>query len=175
MTAARRQTVALLVAIVVVMLLDTAVRWGAAPPPPPPILAGFTAARADRIQIGRVDHALVLERRSDVWWLMGPPEAPADPVAVAALLDDLAGGIQPEAVADAGHHERYGLSGGDERRIEVTAGDDVLMRLFVGHDAAGGGTWVRFPDSDRVLRADIGGRGRLDRPAGAWRDRASIP
>jgi hypothetical protein len=141
-----------------------------------PGVAAFDPAAATSIRIGRTEADLVLERGDGGWRITAPVALTADETEVGALLAELAGGVHPELRVDddAGDHARYGLAGGDELALEVRGEAGPLLSLVVGHDAGGGATWIRLPDAPDVYRARIGGRARLDRPVGAWRDRALV-
>jgi hypothetical protein len=65
----------------------------------------------------------------------------------------------------------YGLSGGSEVSVEVELDGGRRIALLVGSDAGGGGTFVRFPDDERVYRARVGGRSLYARPPRALADR----
>ncbi len=170
---AARHTGWLLAAVLAVGAVDVAVRVSARPAAQQdlPALQGFDPAEVDRISLGRADAPTVLERRDGTWFLAAPTRAPADPALVRELLEGLADGVVPDARVDDGDHERYGLDGGQELRVDVQAGERSLLDLYVGHDAGGGVSFVRLPGADDVYRARVGGRARFDRSPGAWRDR----
>jgi len=168
-----RQSWALLGAVLLLAGVDLGVhawRWWSVPSPMLP-LPSFDPADATRIEITTIEQTLSLERDGDRWRIASPVDAPADPVEVDALLADLSPGRRPDARIPDADHETYGLAGGRELRVDVAATDGVLLSLVVGDDAGGESTWVRVPGDEDVLRAAIGGRSRLARPAGAWRDR----
>lgn len=167
-----RSTRSLLVAVLVVGALDVGVRLSQRVGEQAEIgaLPAFDAAAVDRIRVGRVDRMVVLERRGERWFVAAPSEAPADGVAIRALLAELAPGVRPLARVDEEELDRYGLAGGSELAVSVEAAGRPLLSLTLGHDAPGGGTWLRWPGDDSVLRADVGGRGPFDRAPVAWRD-----
>jgi hypothetical protein len=168
-----RQTWWLLGAVLLLGAMDLGVhawRWWSQPAPIAP-LPSFDPADAARITITSTAQTLTLERDGDRWRIAAPVEAPADRIEVETLLADLSTGRRPDARIPDADRETYGLDGGEEVAVEVAAHDGVLLSLVVGEDAGGESTWVRIPGDDDVLRAPIGGRARLSRPAGAWRDR----
>lgn len=169
---ALRHTRALLGAVLLLAAADVAVRVldRTAATEALPSLPAFDPADATRISLGHTDETTVMALVDGSWRLMAPADAPADPGEVGALLGALSGGIRPEAKVDDTDHERYGLAGGTELRVDVE-GQGPLLSVVVGNDAGGGSTWVRYPNSEDVYRARIGGRSLVDRPAGAWRDR----
>lgn len=135
-----------------------------------PALPGFDPASAVELRLGRVDAPTVLQKTSAGWGITAPVEAEADPTEVEAIVGQLAGGIRPE-LALPPDPEGYGLSGGNEVRVDVRGAQGDLLSVVVGADAGGGGTFVRLPDDDTVYRAQIGGRSLYDRPVRTLLDR----
>lgn len=170
---AQQQTIALAVAVVLLGGLDLAVHTLGAPSTTEalPALPPFDPGAVERVTLGAADDPLVLERRGAGWWIVAPSDAAADAPTVTSMLEVLAGGVVPQARIDVSDHERYGLAGGTELRIDVFGQDRTLLALYLGHDAGGGSTWVRWPDDDTVYRARIGGRATYDRSPRSWRDR----
>ena len=166
----------LLVAVLALAAVDLAV-WGLGRTPPAaalPSVPSFDPAAASAIHLTGPAGDLGLVRTGDGWRLTAPTDAPADPVEVDAVLAALAGGIRPDLRIGDTDHETYGLSGGEELRVEVDGAAGRLSAFYVGRDAGGGATWIRLPDKGDVYRARIGGRERFARPAGGWRDRRVI-
>lgn len=163
----------LLIAVLVLGGVDLGVWWlGRAPAAEVlPSIPAFDPSEATAIRLVGPADDLGLVRTGEGWQLTAPVDAPADPVEVEAVLSTLAGGIRPDLRIGDTAHETYGLSGGEELRVEVDGASGRLAAFYVGRDAGGGATWIRLPDADDVYRARIGGRARFDRPAGGWRDR----
>ena len=170
---AQQQTIVLAVALVGVVGLDLGVRLGGGGDTPERLeaLPPFALDEVERVTLGATDDPLVLERRPGGWWIVAPSDAAADDQVVEAMLRGLSGGVVPEARIDESDHERYGLSGGRELRIDVFGQGRTLSALYLGHDAGGGSTWVRWPDAPTVYRARIGGRATYERSPRGWRDR----
>ena len=171
---AARTTTALLFVTLTLAVLDVGAHLQAQPPPPITLvsLPGFDPSQADRITLGGATRSVVLERRSDGWWIAAPTAGRAHQPAIEELLGAVSGGIEPEARVDDGDHGRYGLSGGGEMQVTVEGEGATLLTFVMGHDAGGGSTWVRWAGSDDVYRARIGGRATYDRSPRAWRDLA---
>lgn len=161
----------LLGAIAVVGGLDVAARsWVGAANAPLPTLPAVDPATVSWVVLTHGDERLRLERSDAGWEVVSPYHHPADPVAVERLLSPLTRGLRPDGRVGRGDLEPYGLDGADPVKVELGSGESALVSLYVGHDAPGGATFVRFPDDDLVVRANLGGRARFDRPARAWRD-----
>ena len=168
---ATRTTRGLAVLLLVLLLLDALVwRQQALDQAPLPQLNGFEVDGVDSLLLTLGEERIRLQRTADQWQVLTPRTHPADPVAVAAVLDALRGGVRPEARVDQGNHERYGLEGLETIRVSVDTPDTALMTLHIGRDAPGGATFVRFDGEDAVYRARIGGRALYDKPAASWRD-----
>ncbi len=169
---AGRTTALLGMALAAAVGLDAWLRW----PRPAPVadrLPAFDPARVATVRLARGDDAWTLTRSGDDWHLPGSIDADAERVGV--LLAGLARGVPLDAQVDRGNYEDYGLAGADPVRVDLLgAGEQSIASLIVGFDAGGGATWVRRPADDAVFRAQIGGRGRYDRPVAAWRDRLVV-
>jgi len=146
------------------------------PPEPPelPATDPIELSKARRVVVTKDDQKVTLERVGDSgnWRLTSPIEGPADSDAVRDLLMRLRRGVSMQVRLEEGNVEEYGLASGKAIRLEVYEDerDDPVVDLYVGGDTVGGASFVRFPDSDTVYRAQVGGRHRLDRAPRDWRD-----
>ena len=137
---------------------------------PLPALPAVAQEQVQRITLVSGEERTVLARSASGWEVVEPLAHPADGHTVAAVLSALEGGVRPEARVQSGDLERYGLDGLGPIRVTLSGTDADLLDLYLGMDAPGGATFVRYPDSDEVFRARVGGRALFDRPPAAWRD-----
>jgi hypothetical protein len=166
------QTTWALALLLVALLAADALAWRARTlqRAPMPQLAPFGLEAAAAVSLTHGDTTVRLERLDDRWMLTHPMSHPADTEGVTALLAGLAGGLTPDARVDQGNHDQYGLDGMDPIEVDIATADQSIATVYVGNDAPGGATFIRFPGSPEVYRARVGGRARFDRPARAWRD-----
>src|SRR5690606_19215336 len=136
-----------------------------------PEVAAVAPEAAARIRLTEGDDRIVLEREGETWRMTAPGTHRADPEAVDALLQSLRRVVRLDVQVGRGDLETYGLTSPTALRVEVEDAEGTrLADFYVGHDVAGGTTYLRFPDDDAVFRARLGSRARFDRSAAAWRD-----
>ncbi len=173
MSAARR-TWRLLALVAVLGAVDVAAHVvGPGVSEPLPELARVDPLEVARLQLSYGDTRIVMERGAgESWDVVAPYEHPADRASIVAILQSLRAGVKMDVrVEEGGDLEPYGLKNPAAILVEALAEDGrVLSAYYVGKDAAGGSTFVRFPEDDAVYRARVGGRHRYDKPVGAWRD-----
>src|SRR6185503_7107396 len=104
------------------------------------------------------------------WRIDGPIDAAADAPAINALVATLTAGVPMDVRIDVGHHKDYGLVAPDVIRVDLEGEAGPITSFYVGNNAAGASSFVRFAGSEGVYRARLGGRHRFDRTAGQWRD-----
>ena len=146
-------------------------------------IPALAPSKVRRIEISTALEKIRLERVSaekdsegfDQWRIVTPIEAEADSAQITALLRVFAGGIPIEAhVEDGGGTDwkQYGLEDQDARLLELFGEGDVpVISVLVGRNTVGSTSFIRIPGTDEVVRADVGGRARLDRAASEWRNR----
>jgi hypothetical protein len=143
----------------------------ALPSTPPLALAAVTrivlAGPAQRVILARVEG-----EGAPRWNLVEPLKAPADVAQVQALLKSFGPGIPMLAEAGDGTAETFGFQNDVAVTVEIyTDGSTPAASLILGKSAGGPTAFVRIPGSDLAYRADVGGRGRYERPAAEWRDK----
>ncbi|MFZ5480431.1 MAG: DUF4340 domain-containing protein [Myxococcota bacterium] len=144
-----------------------------------PSLGVVAPADVARLQISTPIQKMTIERVSaepERWRIVTPLDFPADAAQVRSVLRTLGEGIPMEALVDEGNHEDYGVDDQNGLLVELfAAGAEVpAVAVVVGKSAAGPSSFVRIPGSEVVYRADVGGRGRYERPAADWRDKTAI-
>ena len=139
-----------------------------------PGIAAIKPNEAGKLTFTQGDQRLVLERQDGQWMLTAPFQYRADEQSVHGLLAGLKDGIPFDVRVDEGNLERYGLDSSNSIFVQVDSGGS-LTAFYVGNNAAGGSTYVRFPSSQTVYRARIGGRSRYERIPPDWRDKQVHP
>jgi hypothetical protein len=138
---------------------------------PLPAIPKVDPLTVHRISLTEGDTLVVLERQTaDDWQITAPFAYPADHASVQGILGALREGVPMDVQVDREDFETYGLQSPDAILVEVAGEAGALATFYVGANAAGGSTFVRFPDADAIYRARIGGRHRFDRLPGEWRD-----
>ncbi len=134
----------------------------------------FEIAKARTVTVTHGDDVVRLERLGDgaKWALTAPLTGPADSAAIREMLKRFRRGIPMQVALGSGNLKEYGLASGSAVRLQITsdAADEPVVDLYIGADTAGGASFVRFPNSEQVYRAQVGGQRRLLRPARDWRD-----
>jgi hypothetical protein len=168
---AARATWTLLGALAVAVLADVAVHVdrGAAEAELPSI-PNVDLSKVTRIDLEKGDTIVTLEKDGAVWQVTAPYRFPADEAQVLGILKPLAEGVPMDLRVDSGNGKEYGLESPDVVRVEISGAAGSLASFYVGNNAAGGSSFVRFPGSEDVYRARLGGKHRYDKPPGEWRD-----
>lgn len=170
-----RVTIALGVALVLLVGLDAGLGLvGPTEVEELPRLEDVDLAKARRVVITRDGDVVTLQRIGDGgnWELKAPVEGPADSSAVREIVKRLRRGVPMQVALGRGNLGEYGLESGKALRLQVFEDEreDAVVDIYIGKDTVGGASFVRFPDDDRVYRAQVGGRHRLDRAPREWRD-----
>ncbi|MBT3220970.1 MAG: DUF4340 domain-containing protein, partial [Proteobacteria bacterium] len=175
MSKAARNTLALVLLALALVFIDfyAHVRPQAEPDQLPGI-AAVKASEVDELTLTRGDQRLVLEKQEGLWMLTAPIEYRANEQAVHTLLASLKEGIPFDVRVEEGNLDRYGLDASNCIFVQIDAAGS-LTAFYVGNNAAGGSTYVRFPSSQTVYRARIGGRSRYERQPADWRDKRVHP
>lgn len=124
---------------------------------PEPLLAGLTAAAAQRIEIDDgAGGSVVMARQETDWVLSDAGGYPADGARVADLLDRLVAARRDRLVArtDAGRRELRVRPDDFERRLRIDAGTDDAYLFYVGAAAGTRGAHVRVDGQDEVWSVD---------------------
>ncbi len=167
-----RPTWVLAAAVLILSAVDGLAHRAATPPPPMPTLAAVLPAAVHSVTLTHLDEHVALARSGADWLMTAPRSQSADRRSVEAVLDAFDEAIVFDARVDVSPEEEkpYGLAPEDLIVLTLKGADGAdLLRLMVGNNL-GDSTFVRLPDDGNVYRARIGGRGRFDRPVGAWRD-----
>lgn len=169
-----RRTLYLVGALVLLLGIDLVVHIRAAIPEGDvlPTIERVDPGTVTEIHLSQGDTDLKIERTGpEEWRITEPFDYPADRGLVVTLLQAVRRSVHMDVRVDEGHAEQYGLTSPEAVRVTLKdAGEGVLVDYYVGHNAAGGSSFVRFPDSDVVYRARVGGRQRYDRKPGEWRN-----
>lgn len=127
-----------------------------------PEIPGVEKKAISKIEVGKKDHQLVLNRADDAWKI-GPEKYPADPTKIEAMLDALSGLTLTAMVSESKTYDRFDLT--DDKKIQVKGfsgpNPQPVIQFGVGKAAATRQhTFVLIPGDDRVYH----GRGNF-RPA----------
>lgn len=137
-----------------------------------PSIPAVDPSQAAKLALSSGDSRIVLERRGpDSWAMTAPQDGGADRAAIQAILQSLRTGVSMDAQVDDDNLEDYGLKNPEAVLVELfDEGGAELAAFYVGRDAAGGSSFIRFRDDDNAYRARIGGRHRYERAPAQWRD-----
>lgn len=100
-------------------------------------LYSFAEADVDAFTITREDTTLAFEKTDDIWQMTEPQEAPADPAAIAFLLNIITTDpIKETIVINADQLDDYGL--GDPRAtVDMTVADETYSLALGDEDFSG--------------------------------------
>jgi hypothetical protein len=164
-----RRTWILVALVVGVAVLDVGAHvQRAASAAPLPAIPAVDPAAVRTLTVTHGDDTVRITR-TDTGWALADG-VPADVPAVEAVLRTVAKTVPMDVRVGSGEFDTYGLAGADPIRVTVEGESGTLAAFYVGNDAAGGTSFVRFAGADDVYRARLGGRARFDRTPGAWRD-----
>jgi hypothetical protein len=124
-----------------------------------------------RIRLATKAETVEFENADGLWSIVSPIEAVADQQAIQMIGQIIDRGIELELQIEENSDdlEVFGLKPG--LLLEAYAdSDSPAVSIYIGSNAAGGASFVRFPKSETVYRAQLGGIQRYDRPAAAWRN-----
>jgi hypothetical protein len=124
----------------------------------------FQAAEVVGLDLSLGTEAVRLRRDPSGWHLLGPPEAPADPAAVAALLDRLGALRRRSALAPGHDPSRYGLDP-PRGRLSLALADGRSLALDLGDDTPVGQSF--YARSGGEVLAVSGSTAGLVPPAGS--------
>ncbi|MFK7929297.1 MAG: DUF4340 domain-containing protein [Myxococcota bacterium] len=140
-----------------------------------PVLAPVRMASARLIRMTTGNKTIELKRvgETGLWEITAPIQGPADSAAARDLVSLLRREVAMQVQIDTGNLEQYGLQSGTATRLQIVQDEspEPVIDLYVGRDTVGGASFVRFPDSDVVYRAQVGGSHRITREIRDWKDR----
>jgi hypothetical protein len=137
--------------------------------------AHFDTGQVTRIELGGKNENVALERRGDRWMLVEPLTYPADPSAVASLLEKAADlNVVNLVSSNPANHDLYEVgpdTGSLVRLLGGPKGNHKLLEIYVGKLTSDfGHTYVREFGSDEVYTARGLLQGYFGKTVSAWRD-----
>jgi hypothetical protein len=139
-----------------------------------PRIEAFKDDAVERVEItvGAASKIALVRHKEEAWQIEQPITGEADALAIDSVLDLFRKGLSMDVLVDSEEVKTYGLSNSDKVVVELFGRNEVRLAGFsVGWDVPGGSSFVQMSGNSAVYRAKIGGRGRYQKTASAWRNK----